>query len=89
MNVEFDKSFHKWLSRINESNTLKKIELAILKAEGAKVINDIPNAKKLSGHKNYCRIKIGDYRIGFERINKTTIRLIIVAKRKEIYQRFP
>ncbi len=89
MNVEFDKSFHKWLSRINESNTLKKIELAILKAEGAKVINDIPNTKKLSGHKNYYRIKIGDYRIGFERINKTTIRLIIVANRKEIYQRFP
>ncbi len=89
MNVEFDRSFQKWLSKINETNTLKKIEQAILKAEEAKSIYDIPNTKKLTGHKNYYRIKIGDYRMGFERISKTTIRLIIVANRKEIYRSSP
>jgi len=89
MNVEFDKSFEKWLSNISEAVVLKKVEETILKAENAKTIQEIPSTKKLSGYKSYYRIKIGDYRIGFERINKTTIRLIIVANRKEIYRRFP
>ncbi|MEO5905324.1 MAG: hypothetical protein ABIQ11_01265 [Saprospiraceae bacterium] len=57
MNVEFDKSFQKWLNKLNETNTLKKIKQAI------------PNTRKLSGHKNYYRIKIGDHGIGFERIS--------------------
>ncbi len=89
MNVEFDKSFQKWLTKVNESSTFKKIEQAILKAEEAKTIKEIPNTKKLSGHKIYYRIKIGDHRIGFERISKTTIRLLIIANRSEIYRRFP
>jgi mRNA interferase RelE/StbE len=89
MIVEFDKSFEKWLSNISEATILKKVEQAILKAEIAKTIQEIPNAKKLIGYKNYYRIRIGDYRMGFERISKTTIRFIIVADRKEIYRRFP
>ena len=89
MIVEFDKSFEKWLSNISEAIILKKIEQAILKAENAKTIQEIPNTKKLTGYKNYYRIKIGDYRVGFERINKTTIRLIIIANRKDIYRKFP
>lgn len=89
MIVEFDKSFEKWLSNISEAIVLKKVEQTILKAENAKSIQDIPSTKKLTGYKNYYRTKIGDYRIGFERISKTTIRFIIVANRKEIYRRFP
>jgi mRNA interferase RelE/StbE len=89
MIVEFDKSFEKWLSKIDDPNTLKKIEQIILRAETANSIQEIPGSKKLSGYKNYYRIKLGDYRVGFERLTKTNIRLIIVANRKEIYRRFP
>ena len=89
MIVEFDSAFAKWLSRVNEASVLIKIEKIILKAEEATSIQQIPNTKKLSGFKNYYRIKIGDYRLGFERINKTTIRFIIIANRKDIYKKFP
>ena len=33
MIVEFDKSFSRWLSKIEDSEVLKKIEQAILQAE--------------------------------------------------------
>lgn len=89
MNVEFDKSFEKWLAKIEDSGTLKKIEQIILQAEDAKSIAEIKNVRKLTGFKKYYRIKFGNYRLGFERINSTTIRFIIVANRKDIYLRFP
>jgi mRNA interferase RelE/StbE len=60
-----------------------------LNAEAAQSIQDIPNVKKLSGYKSYYRIKIGDYRLGFERISKSTIRFVIIANRNEMYKRFP
>ena len=37
----------------------------------------------------YYRIKMGDYRLGFERINSLKIRFIIVEHRKDIYKKFP
>ena len=89
MNVEFDKSFLKSLDIIKDSKTLQKVETIILKCESAKVLLEIQNVKKLSGFSNYFRIKTGNYRIGFELINKNTIRFIIVAHRKDIYRKFP
>jgi len=89
MIVEFDKSFEKWLAKINDGIVLEKIEKAILQIEAAQSINQVHHIKKLSGFQNYYRIKLGSYRMGFERISKTTIRLIIVDKRKDIYKRFP
>ena len=88
MIVEFDSAFAKWLSRVNEASILIKIEKIILKAEEATSIQQIPNTKKLSGFKNYYRIKIGDYRLGFERINKTTIRFIIIAIERTFIRNF-
>jgi mRNA interferase RelE/StbE len=89
MIVEYDKSFEKWLSKITDAVILKKVEQIILQAEQSKTISEVKNSKKLTGYKYYYRIKIGNYRIGFERITNTTIRLIIIADRKDIYRRFP
>ena len=89
MNIEFDKSFSKSLDKIKDRNLLARIENTIIKAEKASAIEKIPNSKKLTGYSEYFRIKIGDYRLGFERIDSETIRLIIVEHRKDIYRRFP
>jgi len=45
--------------------------------------------KKLTGFRKYYRIRLGEYRIGIETIDKNTIRLILIAHRKEIYRYFP
>jgi mRNA interferase RelE/StbE len=89
MNVEFDKSFVKYLNRINDRSILARIETIINKIEDAESIELISNNKKLTGYSNYYRIKIGDYRLGYEKISTLTIRLIIIAHRKDIYNKFP
>lgn len=89
MKVEFDKSFEKWLSRISDKSLLGKIESVIIQLESAQSLDQILNVKKLTGFKNYFRVQIGSYRLGFELVHKSTIRLIIIADRKDIYKRFP
>jgi mRNA interferase RelE/StbE len=89
MIVEFDKSFSKSLDKIKDPATLQRTEKAILKLEKAYSLKDVKNLKKLSGFKNYYRIRVGDYRIGLEQIDNKTLRLIIIAHRKDIYKKFP
>ncbi|MDR3626007.1 MAG: type II toxin-antitoxin system RelE/ParE family toxin [Ignavibacteriaceae bacterium] len=89
MIVEFDKSFLKSLNKINDPLILSKIEYIINEFDGAKALISIRNIKKLSGFKNYYRIKTGDYRIGVELVDSETVRFIIIAHRKDIYRTFP
>jgi len=89
MIVEFDKSFEKYLDKIRDSTLLTRIEKVIIKIEESDSLVDLPNVKKLSGFQNYYRIRISDYRIGFEKIDENTLRLIIIAHRKDIYKLFP
>jgi len=88
MKITFDKSFSKSLDKINDKIVLKRIEKTIMQCEKAIDLVQISNLKKLVGYKNYYRIKIGDYRIGIE-ITNQVIDFIIVAHRKDIYNRFP
>jgi mRNA interferase RelE/StbE len=89
MKVEFDKSFEKSLDRIRNKTLYPGIERVILEFEEAKSVNEIQNVKKLTGFRNYFRVRLGEYRIGIETIDKNTIRFIIIAHRKEIYRLFP
>ena len=88
MKVEFLKKFSKDLDGIGsksiKSNLLKVIELI----ESVNSLDDIPNTKKLKGHKSAYRIRIGDYRLGFFFENG----IILMARfihRKDIYKLFP
>jgi mRNA interferase RelE/StbE len=49
----------------------------------------LASIKKLSGYKLYYRYRLGDYRIGIEQISKNTIRVIVIAHRKDVYDVFP
>ena len=89
MIIEFDKSFEKSIDRLRDNSLAPKIQKTIDLLESAKSLNELANIKKLSGYKAYYRFRLGDYRLGFEKINETTIRLIIVAHRKDIYNLFP
>ncbi len=89
MIVEFDKSFEKSIDRLRDNSLAPKIQKTIELLESAKSLHELSNSKKLTGYKTYYRIRLGDYRIGIEKINETTIRLILVAHRKDIYNLFP
>jgi mRNA interferase RelE/StbE len=89
MNIEYDKSFVKSIEKIQDKKILLRIQNAILKSEKALTLESISGSKKLIGFSKYYRIKMGDYRLGFERINNVTIRFIIIEHRKDIYNKFP
>ncbi|WP_299290843.1 type II toxin-antitoxin system RelE/ParE family toxin [uncultured Mucilaginibacter sp.] len=75
----------------------KNIQLSILNfikaIEAAHQISDLTQIKKLKTNKKdqrECyRHKIGNYRLGFILEHNTTVRLVIVGHRKNIYKNFP
>ena len=89
MIVEFDKSFEKSLEKIKNKSFYSKIEQIIISCESSASLDKIPNVRKLSGFSNYYRLRLGDYRIGFEILESNVIRFIIIAHRKDVYKLFP
>ena len=90
MKVEIEKSFLKEVSKLNNSQLKAKVKEIILSIEETNSIATIKNIKKLKGFKYYYRIKIGDYRLGFElKEENNLVRLISIAHRKDIYKIFP
>ena len=89
MIVEFDKSFDKSLKHIHDPSVLRRLKRIIIQIENSSSLLASPSVIKLTGYTKYYRVRIGDYRIGIESINKTTIRFIIIAHRKDIYKIFP
>ena len=75
------------LDKIYDKNLKKRIEKIILSVEDSLAIESIPNLKKIQGFKSFYRIR--DYRIGVELENTETIRFLIIAYRKDIYNVFP
>lgn len=89
MIVKFDNTFNKNLSKLVDSHLKLKVYAIIEEMIAAQKLTDITNIKKMKGYKTFYRIKLGDYRIGFELINNNTVYLIAFAHRKDIYKTFP
>ncbi len=88
MEVEFLSKFSKDLDSISvksvKSNLVKLINLV----ESENNLNNIPQLKKLAGHRSAYRVRLGDYRVGFFYENNKIIFARIVH-RKDIYKVFP
>jgi mRNA interferase RelE/StbE len=88
MKVEFLRKFNKDLENLNVDHVRNAALKAISLVEKANQISDIPNIKKLTGHKAAYRIKIGDYRIGLF-IEGDVAEFARIHHRKDIYTFFP
>ena len=64
MKVEFRSSFAKDIKSVRDKALLKRVRELIEEAERSKSPSEISNLKKLKGHGDYYRIRIGDYRVG-------------------------
>lgn len=84
MIVEFDQSFLKSLSNLRDPKILSRLENTITDLEKIDSLQEASNLRKLTGFKDYYRIRLGDYRLGFELIDSKIIRVIVFAHRKDI-----
>ena len=65
MKVEFLSKFNKDLDNISLKSVKSNLEKFIQLLELSQNLNNIPNLKKLKGHRSAYRGRIGDYRVGF------------------------
>ena len=89
MIVNFDRSFSKSLDKLQDKQIKERLKTLIVSMEKAKGITELTAIKLMRGHTGFYRIRLGDYRVGFELTCNNEILLILVAHRKDIYKRFP
>lgn len=88
MKVEFLSKFSKDIDLLNLKSDKAKLLKLIQLIEVSKSLSEIPKLKKLTGHKNAYRIRIGNYRVGFF-FQEETVLFARVVHRQEIYKVFP
>ena len=88
MKVEFLTKFTKDVDKLKASHVKASVVKIIELLESADSLSEIPNLKKLKGHKSAFRIKVGDYRIGIF-VEERTVEMARVIHRKDIYKVFP
>ncbi len=88
MTTLFKKSFLKSIETINNKKLREAVLNCIKEVEQATAILTISNIKKLKGHRDYYRIRIGNYRIGLK-LESEVIIFVVFEDRKDIYKNFP
>jgi mRNA-degrading endonuclease RelE of RelBE toxin-antitoxin system len=56
--------------------------------EKAEFLTDLPSVKKMTGHNEFYRIRIGNYRLGLS-LSDNELFLLRILHRKDIYKKFP
>ncbi len=89
MTTEYLPNFIKNLKKPNKTPIYPEIrKLAFQTIPDCHNISEIKNQKKIKGHKNAYRIRMGDYRLGIF-IDNERITLSRVLHRKDVYHYFP
>jgi len=88
MKVEFLRKFSKDLDVVKSKPVKQSVIRMIELMETINALDELPNTKKLKGHRSAYRTRIGDYRLGFFYEN-STILLARFVHRKDIYKIFP
>ncbi len=76
------------MSAISDTGLLRRIGRVIELVEAARSFLHIPNLKRLDARGKYCRIRGGDYRLGFV-FEHGVVTFVRCLNRKDIYRYFP
>ena len=88
MEVEFLSKFSDDLDSVSQKSIKSKIIRLIELFESSNSLSKIPQIKKLTGHRNAYRIRIGNYRLGIF-VEGSTVQFARIVHRKNIYEVFP
>jgi mRNA interferase RelE/StbE len=88
MEVEFLSKFSEDLDSVTQKSIKSKIICLIELFESSNSLSKIPQIKKLTGHRNAYRIRIGNYRLGIF-VEGSKVQFARIVHRKNIYKVFP
>lgn len=88
MEVIYLESLDKDLKKIRDKKLLKSLSIVFINLEEIDDLFKISSVKKMSGHPEAYRIRIGDYRLGFY-YSDNKIEIARFLKRNDIYKIFP
>jgi mRNA interferase RelE/StbE len=88
MKTVFLGSFLKDLKKLRDAKVRRAVESSIEDVENASSMSQIKSIKRLSGHHDYYRIRIGEWRIGLK-ISADVVRFVRCLHRREVYRFFP
>lgn len=88
MQVIYLKSLEKDLKKIKDKKLLKSLADVFINIEEVDTLFEVSNVKKLSGHTEVYRIRVGNYRLGIF-YSEDTITIARFLKRNDIYKVFP
>ena len=84
----FTRLFLKDLKSINDDDLKNQVSDAIISIENSETLFDLSNVKKMKGHSDAYRMRIGKYRLGFF-YDGQNVKLARFVKREKIYNLFP
>jgi len=91
MQVEFYSSFDKDIAKIKQKSVADAVEEQIEAVEECRTLAEfirLPSVTKLVSHKDYYRIKFGNYRIGVKVVDNV-VHFARFGTRSKIYKVFP
>lgn len=88
MTTVFLASFLTDVKKLRDGKSRRAVANAIVNVEAAQSTADIPSLKRLSGHRDYYRIRVGDWRLGLH-ITNDVVTFVRCLHRREIYRFFP
>ena len=88
MEVVYLKQFLKDIQKLNDATVKKQLALLISDFKNAVNLSELLQVKKLKGHSEAYRVRVGKYRLGFYFDGKI-IEFARFAKREDIYKLFP
>jgi len=88
LKVEFKSSFTKDLKKVDDKDLKERVKEIIELVEKAQSLQEVGNVKKLRGGDRYCRIRVGDYRIGLL-VEGDIVVFVRFLHRKDVYRYFP
>ena len=89
MTVTYEQSFYDDFEKIRDKHIIRRAYGAIDKLKSANSLCDVTNIKSMAGAPGFCRLRFGDYRIGFQAIDNNTVMLLAIDRRSTFYRAFP
>ncbi len=89
MIVVFSADFYNDIERISDRKVIERALKAIEKIESANFLREVTSVKAMQGYSGFYRIRFGDFRIGFQLLDKNKVRMLAIDHRSKIYKHFP